>query len=497
MTSKTFTSGTVIDSAWLNDVDAKTYEDTVNVKLYGAIGDGVTDDSTAVQNAINSVVKLGGYVYFPPGQYLFNSQVTIDRTYAAFGSNFVGERNLILSGYGAEIRTNGAISAFNIKGGWAPNKNCTLEGFTIYHRSNTTAIAGIRMIGAGLVVCKDISVVVSSSLPAGYAAFSLENLVASDPDTGCFWCVLDGCAIRPWSGAEGFCTYGVKAMGAANALTLTNNTFSGANTHVILMAHPGQIYTPNSVNIDGNFFEGPSTAIGINLVGTAVAGVYHVSGTRITNNRFEALNTAITLTGTGSTVQLPAYMSGNYADTSVTTYLSNSLNIPVIVLDFDLVGAGMGPAKLTNQQGVVIQNDDSTFDPLTLIIPNLNKGLAFKTSGGTVIGNFKYSSAAGGNGVQIAGSYAPNYHPLTLVGCQGIAARDTSANNLAGSITFTGGTTATVSFSVAETNTNYLIFLDIPANKSYWVTAKTTSGFTINTTAASTDTVGWLLVKHL
>lgn len=470
--------------------------DEVSVKDFGAVGDGVTNDSAAVQAAINSVKNLGGTLVFPPGKYLFSTQVTIDRTYAVSGSNFVGERNLIISGYGAEIRTSGAISAFDVRGGWFPNHNCLIEGFTIYHRGNTQALGGIRMFGAGLVTCKDISVAISSTLPVGYAAFSLENTDPTNPDTGCFWCLIEHCSVRPWAGAEGFVTYGVKAMGAANALTLRDNTFSGATTHVILMPHPGQTYSPNSVNIDGNFFEGPTSAIGVNLVGSAVT--YHVAGTRITNNRFEAINTAVTLTGTGTTVQLPTYMSGNYADTSVTNYLVNTLSIPVVMLDFTIVGAPMGPAKMHNEQGVVIEHSDGAYSPLTIKAIGFNKGLELRRQNGNVLlGTVGYSNVAGGTGMQLAGSFSPDYRPLTIKGCQGIAARDIAAQNLAGTSSFSAATSKVVSLPITETDANYLIFLDAQANQKLWVTAKGTTSFTVNSDVSSSNGFGWLLIRHL
>lgn len=465
----------------------------ISVADFGAVGDGVTDDSAAVQKAFDYIAPLGGTVFFPRGRYLFGSQVVIDRKYASYtGGTYVGERNLIVSGYGAEIRTQGAITAFDIRGGWLPNINCRIEGFTIYHRGNTTALGGIRLIGASGVTCYEISVAVSSSLPVGYAAFSCENLDPANDDTGCFWDYFDNCVIRPWSGAEGNCTYGIKLMGTANATTVRNVKFSGSNTHIILMAHPGYTSTPNSVNIDGNFFEGPVTSTAISLVSSSTP--YHISGTRITNNRFEAINTAVSLTGSGTTVQLPTYMSGNYADTSVVNYVVNASDIPIIIWDAVLVGAPMGPMSTHNQRGVVIRNDDAGYNALTLRAANVGRGLSVQTYQGDNLGLWRYSNVMGGIGTLIGGTYSP-YRPFGIVACQGISTRDTPANNLAGQASLTAATTVAVTFPVAEVNTSYVVFLEHTANRTLWVTNKTTAGFTINASAAVTATVGWMIIR--
>jgi len=50
--------------------------ETVSVKDFGASGDGVADDTVAIQNAINAA-KIGNVVYFPPGTYKISSVLTL------------------------------------------------------------------------------------------------------------------------------------------------------------------------------------------------------------------------------------------------------------------------------------------------------------------------------------------------------------------------------------------------------------------------------------
>lgn len=52
---------------------------TVSVKDYGAVGDGTTDDTTAIQNTISAVGAAGGgTVLFPAGTYKTTSQLTVN-----------------------------------------------------------------------------------------------------------------------------------------------------------------------------------------------------------------------------------------------------------------------------------------------------------------------------------------------------------------------------------------------------------------------------------
>lgn len=63
----------------------------VNVADYGAIADGVTNNSVSIQSAIDNA-PAGATLYFPPGNYVSNSQININKP-------------LTILGYGATLST--------------------------------------------------------------------------------------------------------------------------------------------------------------------------------------------------------------------------------------------------------------------------------------------------------------------------------------------------------------------------------------------------------
>lgn len=135
---------TPILSSWLNTINDMVYhwqasfsnaiartlssklEDIVSVKDFGATGDGITVDTDAIQNAIDSLGPNGGTVYFPPGTYLIDDTITITtRDTILMGSGVSSNHNtgagstegscqlvgnnttgpmLIFSSYGGELR---------------------------------------------------------------------------------------------------------------------------------------------------------------------------------------------------------------------------------------------------------------------------------------------------------------------------------------------------------------------------------------------------------
>jgi hypothetical protein len=107
-----------------------------NVKDYGAVGDNITNDTTAVNNAIAAAISAGGgAVWFPGGKYVLSSAVTATLT------NGVG---IALLGAGVDI------TELKFTNGSGVTITCVGEGYWAYPGSgiphgNAVTVHGLTM----------------------------------------------------------------------------------------------------------------------------------------------------------------------------------------------------------------------------------------------------------------------------------------------------------------------------------------------------------------
>jgi hypothetical protein len=57
-----------------------------NVKSFGAVGDGTTDDTAAIAAAIDALPLNGGIIFFPPGTFKVTDEIDVDKPLTVIGS---------------------------------------------------------------------------------------------------------------------------------------------------------------------------------------------------------------------------------------------------------------------------------------------------------------------------------------------------------------------------------------------------------------------------
>ena len=112
-----------------------------NVKDYGALGDGSTDDITAIGNALDAAITARGKLYFPAGVYVISN--TINKTFGAVGT-FYG-LSIYGDGIGCSIikQTTSNRGVFDLI--CAGRSGClTIENLSFWNNSGLSTIPCIK-----------------------------------------------------------------------------------------------------------------------------------------------------------------------------------------------------------------------------------------------------------------------------------------------------------------------------------------------------------------
>jgi hypothetical protein len=116
--------------------------ESVSVKDFGAIGDGVTDDTAAIQDAIDAIATAGGELLFPAGTYLITSSIS---------KTFADGVNIQIRGYGAKIDAT-AVSSLNVIELGGSRVSSTALGANVSKNSDTFTVSSASGITGGRIL---------------------------------------------------------------------------------------------------------------------------------------------------------------------------------------------------------------------------------------------------------------------------------------------------------------------------------------------------------
>ena len=200
-------------------VDAKL-KDTVSVNDFGAVGDGVADDTAAIQATITAVGIAGGCIYFPKGTYKITSQLVIY------------DSNIRLVGDGFKNTTIAASSAsFNMMRTTNGKSFISILDLSFLGGATTNATAQYGIIGGTTATDETSNVLI-------------ENCRFSNSNNGIVLCSgkywkVNNCYFDTLIGNISGTGYGILSAESSAYGLFTNNHFTGTagnGRHAVYMA---------------------------------------------------------------------------------------------------------------------------------------------------------------------------------------------------------------------------------------------------------------------
>ena len=249
-------------SAVIRTVAAKL-NDIVSVKDFGAVGNGVTDDTVAIQAAINAC--LGKTIYFPSGRYNITSALVATPSTAV---NFIGDsKNTSL------IVTALDINILEINASTSDLYYFTAENLGFYNGSGGSTNSGILLTGVHGVRRSAIN---NCHFAGTFHGITISSTTITD------WLQINGNFFNNYG--LNYCRFGVYSTGGTlGQFTITNNMF--LNPQISFSAGISLTGAFGDFAITGNNFDGGNQ--GIHLDGTGAA---YASNFVITGNKFDGAN---------------------------------------------------------------------------------------------------------------------------------------------------------------------------------------------------------------
>lgn len=386
--------------------------DIVSVKDFGAVGDGVTDDTAAIQAALNAVVS-GQVLLFPPGTYKTSMTLFLSQ-----------KSNVILMCYGAKIvNSTNATSAIAVCGGSGATTEAELAtllgtpqvgqevvgvqicGLTVAMQPNTS---GGSNLGILLACTKNAKVIDCSITQSNGNGIDVHRSISP---------VIENCKIN------GHRSYGIFTFQCKYAKIINNTVEGGARGIITKHSYNGERVV--GALIQGNTIKdvnGERYIVGgefLDISGTALypAGHEVVRGNIINNN------TLIATTGAYG----PRISVGIFADQWVikgNVFSCNGVAGNVIAIGSEgniSDGGTLGENHIVEGNQVIDANSIGN----ALISSNV----ASTIRNNTISGKFTYILIAGiypgltvNNGVTFAGNIVTGQAEIREIGSNGIKA---------------------------------------------------------------------------
>ena len=362
-------------------------QESVSVKDFGAVGDGSTDNTAAIQNAINYVSSVGGTLTFPTGVFLCSSTLIFKNNvnYIGSGIDLAGIKGTVIKYTGASdaIQINNPINS-------STSANIYISDIHVYCTTQTAGKASIADVGSSYLTIERVAtygnqygVILDQSeivrlqncyiiAPAGGVGVWLVNGAGHTVGANLFYTnqiTIDGCQFNTTTGVH-------IADDGGNTHVFTNNNFNAGSISC-------QITDTYNLLIQGNSFEtATTTEISFSktmLLGTA--GNYS-SAVSIRCNSFS------------STAAIAFITFSNTSATRVVVESNNFVNANVSGTPFSGVSAGVtGFYGVGNNQfgtgSSVVGNTMGDYSSYTPVLSSTNSDASL--GNGTITGTYARS----------------------------------------------------------------------------------------------------------